>query len=750
VVIDCAGGEAKGGFAMQLGGDKEVQGAVLDCRGTRMMLGRRLITSDLTVHAESDLAPYSPREHPGIAGFDYVSGRLQAHGTVDARALLARVGQSLVEGSAAAGPSPLAIDLRIQDGAFLPASFLRLEGRADAPSLELSVTDGPPATAARLSVPSIEIAGSDDAAGAPPLFASGPLAFTGTTPERRLSRLFAASRALRQGERLEDFGLRGALQVAEPRVHLVTPRFGLHVEARRLEGTVDLAGLLTHQIWIDGLVVDGAALRLEPKENAPPPEAAERTPWTVALSQARLAGVRELGIGEDRLVGPFDVELSASFSSAEGFEIGALTIDAPRLEVHSGGRRVSGSSKLAVDLKMAPVYFGLTTAREALRTTSGSLSFAGRVETVGILGRFLQRVPWLRIQGAGDFTADVALRDGRLEPGSQFRLARGSLEAKILDDVARGTATMSGSVSEGKGGARVAIDVAFPRYEMAGGEGEPPYVRGRDLRIALASGDLDLADVVEDLTVHVEARNAEVPDLAYYNVYLPPGAGLAIRSGTGSFDLVLDLDQAKSSGQGRLSVASPDVAVEFADVLLHGRLALVTKLRSRELGARRFDVAGTRLELADVAFHEIGAEASPEDTGWWAVIDLASGQFDWQRPMTLGARVDLRMRDSGFLLSLASRKKRFLSWFKNVLDEQDVVATGQVALGGGAITIDPLVAQGGNVDLRCRVRMSKSTRRIDLFVRHGHLAAGLELRDGKRDLKLLRPEAWYESREGFD
>ena len=109
---------------MQLGGDKEVHGAVADCRAARLMLGRGLIASDLTVHAESDLAPYSPREHPGIAGFDYVSGRLQAHGTVDARALLARV----VEGSAAAGPSPLAIDLRIQDGAFLPASFLRLEG----------------------------------------------------------------------------------------------------------------------------------------------------------------------------------------------------------------------------------------------------------------------------------------------------------------------------------------------------------------------------------------------------------------------------------------------------------------------------------------------------------------------------------------------------------------------------------------------------------------------------------------------
>ena len=56
----------------------------------------------------------------------------------------------------------------------------------------------------------------------------------------------------------------------------------------------------------------------------------------------------------------------------------------------------------------------------------------------------------------------------------------------------------------------------------------------------------------------------------------------------------------------------------------------------------------------------------------------------------------------------------------------------------------------GKVDLRARMHLEKASRRIDVFVRHGHLAAGLELRDGKRDIKLLRPEAWYESREGFD
>ena len=68
----------------------------------------------------------------------------------------------------------------------------------------------------------------------------------------------------------------------------------------------------------------------------------------------------------------------------------------------------------------------------------------------------------------------------------------------------------------------------------------------------------------------------------------------------------------------------------------------------------------------------------------------------------------------------------------------------------GISRIDPLRAEGGKVDLRARMHLARASRRIDVFLRHGHLAAGLELRDGRRDIKLLRPEAWYESRDGFD
>jgi hypothetical protein len=748
LVLDCAGGEASGSFSFQIAGEMQLDGARGHCRGARFHGGGHELARDLAVDAEAELAPYAPRRHPGVEGFDFLTGRLQSRGTANARALLARVGEARLGSTA---PAPLVMDLRIAQGAFLPGSVLRVESAADAPTLELVVAEQPTAaTQLRFSAPSIEIAGPDAASPGRPLFSSGPLEFVGETPERRVSRLFAATRAFKSAGQLEGFGLRGALRVAAPRVDLETPRLVLRAEAERLSGTLDLAALLARQVWVEGMEMEGAAIALAAKADAPPPEAEAPLPWTVALYGAHFSRVRELALGGDRLAGPFDVALSAGFSPTEGFELGRLQIAAPHHDVYSGGRAVSRGAALDVDLKMAPVLFGLTTARDALRTLSGHVSFAGRVESLGFLRRFLQRVPWLRVDGSGELSADVAFTDGRLQAGSRVRLVRGVLEARILDNVARGSASLAATVSDGPPAPRAAIDIVFPRYEMSNADGERAYVRGRDLRLALASGELDLADVVEDLTASVTARGAEIPDLSFYNAYLPSGAGLAIRSGAGAMDLRLDLDQAAGTARGEVTIASPRVAVEFADVLLDGRLELASKLRSADLERHRFDVSGTRLRLDDVAFHEIGEEASVEDSGWWAQLDLASGEVDWQRPMTLTTRADLRMKDSGFLLSLASRRKRFLSWFKGVLAEEDVRATAQVKLGGGALVIDPLRTEGGKLDLRARMRMAKGSRRIDLFVRLGRLAAGLELRDGRRDIKLLRPEAWYESRDGFD
>ena len=65
----------------------------------------------------ADLGPYAPRQHPGLGGWDFLSGALQARGTVDDLPLLDRV--------RAAGPrtpGALTAELRVERGRLLPGS----------------------------------------------------------------------------------------------------------------------------------------------------------------------------------------------------------------------------------------------------------------------------------------------------------------------------------------------------------------------------------------------------------------------------------------------------------------------------------------------------------------------------------------------------------------------------------------------------------------------------------------------------
>ena len=59
-----------------------------------------------------------------------------------------------------------------------------------------------------------------------------------------------------------------------------------------------------------------------------------------------------------------------------------------------------------------------------------------------------------------------------------------------------------------------------------------------------------------------------------------------------------------------------------------------------------------------------------------------------------------------------------------------------------------LQASGGPLEIRSRMDFSKTRRWGDLFLRYGRLAAGIELRDGQRSIKLVHPLEWYEGQRG--
>jgi hypothetical protein len=82
------------------------------------------------------------------------------------------------------------------------------------------------------------------------------------------------------------------------------------------------------------------------------------------------------------------------------------------------------------------------------------------------------------------------------------------------------------------------------------------------------------------------------------------------------------------------------------------------------------------------------------------------------------------------------------------LNVENVTARGAVRLGNGAVEVESLQASGGPLEIRSRMDFSKTRRWGDLFVRYGRLAAGIELRDGQRSIKLVHPLEWYEGQRG--
>jgi hypothetical protein len=732
------GGRADGAFRFSPGREVAVERGTLSCPAAELAAAGRTFARQVRLDAIAELAAYSPREHPGVKGFDFLSGQLHARGRAEPMGSQHALAMGVLT---AAGD--LEADLVLAAGRLLPGTRVELASADGAATLGLTVAGAPPATVLSVRAPRLELPGP---AGQPPFLTTGPISLAASTPETRLSHLLAVERHLRRERELpEAYGLTGELEAETVRLDA---RGAAHWmgEADLVRGRVDLGGLFHRRLALDGLRARGVAVRWR-KGTAAPGAAAGRR-WDLAIRDAEIAELRELEIGELRLLGPARLAVSATFTPEQGFELERALFEGPAVRIHDGEHEVARALQLHAEAAMAPVRFGETTARQALRSTSGTLTVAGQVASLGFLGRFLQRAPWLRIDGQGQLYGELKIQNGKLEPGSEWRLEKATLRAKILDDLATGDATLQGGVRPGRRGPEAIFDARFRRFKFAPDQpGNPAaYLRGDQLRIHLVSRDVDLAERVENLNATVAMDNAQVPDLKAYNSYLPPAAGVAIRSGSGRLRLNWKLDLATQRGTGKIVLDSPRIAVRFQDVDLAGRLRLDASLAAADLRRRRFDLTGSELRLDDVVFREIGSDGGGGAEGWWARLRLTGGSFQWQRPMTLTSAVELEMKDSGFLLSLFTRKKQKLGWFAKVLDVEGVVARGQVRLDPSGLQIDGLRAVGGPLDLRARLRLGKGNRRGDLYVSYGALAAGVALRDGQRDMKLIRPLAWFESR----
>jgi|CXWL01.1.fsa_nt_gi hypothetical protein len=772
-------GHASGDFDLELAGPAHLRLATLTMADGRLRHGGEEVAVRVALSASGELGPYAPRQHRGLAGLELLSGHLTLTGDTTDRQIAS---------SGAPGPSGtsakvdvstergrLALELEVAAGRLLPGSSLlldtsgaRVQGAEAAGSAALrltaNVTDGPagPRLALAASAPRLALALAGDH---PATFEATDFQASATTTETRLAVILRRPDA---GDRATGAAITGRFGplVAElscQHLRLQTPVGALAVRltADSLTSKLDLGALAEHTLLLDKLRGTGVEVGLTIGNS--PEQRARRGNWRVELADAELTDVRVASLDQLRLSGAMRLAVDGSWDPTDGLAASRLELALAAGELFSGSEQSASKVELELAGSLDPTLAATDGtgssapaggAAALLGKTSGNATLAAHIESLAFLERFLLAAPWLGLDGRGRLQLGLRLEHGHLVAGSHLELAMDRVTASLFGTVARGKAAASGTVRGAPGLATLDVQLREFSIRPADPPQAMPYLTGRQgLHLVVATRDLDLAAPTHDLTAVISLDDAVAPDLRAFDRLLPERAGITL-GGQARASLHLDLDAARQTARGNLALDTDQLALGLQDLAFRGHLAIRLALAGSDLARRRFALDGSTVELANVSWRRgMGAdEGAARESGdaWWARASLAHGQLTWGRPLDLASDLTLALRDSAPLVAIVEQRKRLPDWVARVFTVADVRGHGRLAVTAEGVIFDDVAITGGDdLEILSRLALAKGGKRADLYVKLGILGLGVELVDGKRDLELIRPRAWYDARPSF-
>lgn len=484
----------------------------------------------------------------------------------------------------------------------------------------------------------------------------------------------------------------------------------------------------------------------------PPPELPEddaaSDAWQIRIEDVDLERLREVWIGAWRFTGDARV--------AGGFDLhpNHLLRVAPATATLRAGSLVLLGSLPVLDgcagegsLELPP-FNPDRLEGGFLRLASGRLRLHGRLGGLGFLEPSLRQARWIEMGGSpGTVDAELRVVRGSYAPGTRIVARPGRIAARLLDDEALGSGSLRWDVAREKGAAVGRLVAVFDDFQLRHLAAPLPRARGRGLRVEIATRELGIAAAPAPAELAVDLPPTEVGDFSSYNAYLPRGAGIVLRSGTGVVSGSLRAVAPAWVATGDVDLRGRDVIADVEGSRLRGDLRARSRFRAlpRE---RQLLLAQSDVELAKVV--RLDATASPAGAGWWARAHL---DYVTVRPgalIVLKAKVHSTLSDTRPLFALFSpRPKRILTWLDRLLDLHPIGAVGELTVGEGYAAVDGLAITSGPADVRARFRFGGGGRNGILYAAYGPLSVGMEMRGAQRDWKLIRARQWFESRLGL-
>lgn len=640
---------------------------------------------------------------------------------------------------------------------------------------------------------------------------SGPLRLTARSAETRLDRLLSRPASTPGDEtgppakfELANLGrLHGELTATKLDATLALQGATTRLLTDRVVARLDLGALMDEALLIEHLRASGVDLAVTTTgEDGETPERR----FALSLRDTAFEAVRSVSLDGLRLDGTITLALEGGYAPLAGLKVPRSELTLVDGTLTSQETVVASGLSLTTHLSLAPTDTSaepkrvkaaptspepgvaddetrraarLETTRALLASLTGTVTAAGRVLSIGFLDRYLRASSWLDVNARGKLDLDLAIDHGHLLPGSHVDVAADPLTAQLFGTTTRGSARLRASVGSGRApetrrsncgsgpktpapsGPFGKLDLTFSNFAVVATD-EPeatPYLVGtRQLCVGMETTDLDLGQPVDELAAWISLRGATAPDLRVFNRLLPKARGLALTAGHARVDLELALTSNAgtpaspgSTGGGSIRLVGEDVGFTFGGLNATTQLDLALQLADAELTERRFSLAGSVIEISDLGWNNGGDGAIDQGAGWWAKLQLPAGSLVWSRPLELAADLTWTARDTGPIVAFAAERRQLPEWIEKLLTVAEVSGSGRLAFERHRLVLDDVVVSGddGRLELMTRVELGQDTRRSDLYVSIGALGLGIELIGEERDIRLLRPRAWYLARPRF-
>jgi hypothetical protein len=552
---------------------------------------------------------------------------------------------------------------------------------------------------------------------------------------------------------------------------------------------IDLLALRRRELRIGPLHGSGVVFRLHRRLDAPPrsvparpelyppiagfaapnptqaqaqknrPQGPPRSTWYMRFTGVDLDDVRELWVEEYRFAGRARV--------AGGFEtrvLKSLRVMPARVEFLSGAFTMGAGPKASpiladakgrVDGRIDPYPPMQFKGWKVFQFVTGRAQLGGRVASLSFLEMFFRQMHWVDLSvGPGPITADVRLRRGEILAGSRLDAHPDGITMGFLDYTAAGFGGVLWSVAPLAGGDREGrLALVFDTFRLQRRGYAQAHVQGRGLRVDARSTAPRFGGLFTPKHLAIDLPRAEVPDLTFYNAYLPRQSAVALTGGSGRISGRFEAAAPDWKGSGEMKLTAPGVGLRFERKRLRGNVKVHTRLRSVDLDDHRFDISGSDFELTDAVV--LGAPGTPAAPGtgasWWARGHLDRALLVPGAPIYLRASVESTLSDPRPLFALFApvERSRMLRWVDRLLKIQGVGATADLTVGQDFFDVSHLAIAGGKAEILGRLRVVDSHRRGVLYASYGAFNVGLELKGEKRDWKILHPRQWYENYPPF-